>query len=107
MEVKFAARLSFAKDLWVPKQYQGQGAFKYSCTVMFEKDGPDDKKVRAVIDTVMKEKFKDKAPAIRKLIWGNTKQCATWTCRASTLKARSTRASRGCPRSPPPTRCAR
>ena len=68
-------RLSFP-DLFVAKQYQGNGPFKYSATFLVAPGSPNDLAIKAEIAKAAKAKWAEKAPEILKTIEGQSMKYA-------------------------------
>lgn len=70
-------RLSFP-DLFEPGEYEGQR--KFGATFLVKPGSPEDKSIRAAMDAVAKEAFKDKGPAIVKAAMaGGNQKCCYWS----------------------------
>jgi hypothetical protein len=63
MKVKLTARLAFA-NIFEAKSVAGEGEPRYSAAFIIDPKSPDVKAIKAAIDAVAKEKWKDKAPGV-------------------------------------------
>lgn len=68
-------RIAFIESLWTPKQYQGQGPFRRSATLLIVPGSENDKAIEAAIAKVAADKFGKKAATILASVRGNSNKC--------------------------------
>jgi len=67
-------RLGLFPELFVPKQFQGAGVFKYSGTFVIETNSANHKAVNAAIQAAAVKTYGDKAEAFLKTVRGQKKE---------------------------------
>lgn len=60
--------------LFEPKDYDGDGNFKYKALLVVDKKSEAGKKLRAEFDRVAKETWKEKGAKVLEKIWGNSQK---------------------------------
>jgi len=63
-------------DLFVAKDYKGDGKFRFSATALIEPGSENDKKIRAAIAAEVKDVYGDKAKAFWDSIKSNEQKCS-------------------------------
>jgi hypothetical protein len=74
MELKLEdVRLSFP-DLWEPKDFNGDGKYRFNATFLVEPNSANDRKVKAAIDKVGADAFGAKWPKLKSTMEGNSQK---------------------------------
>jgi hypothetical protein len=68
-------RAAFTNTLFTAEDFQGDGKFKYGCTLLIDPADPQVKAINAAIDAAATEKFGAKAPLILKTMRATEKAC--------------------------------